>query len=462
MAIVIDDIHWADSQSLLALETAIARSDTDVPLVWILSARTSAMPRLGGLIELADRLIALSPLAATDRTALLRRRLDTVPDALRRHVAVGNERGNPLYLEHLAAGLLEGAGADARPATLHEAVLARLDGLVERAHKVRSWPRLGGSAREDLETLERELGDWLDRLETSDIGERATIGRYLGQLRRVDFELIVTRSVLGMPVATSRRLAQAIERLAAASTDALLDYLAALARDAQLGQAVRDADAAAQRAELALRLADAERLLAFACEHEPGRSDLLRKRGDLALALGRAEQALDAYGALLELGDDSAPLQARMARAEAATDQVDEAIRRLERASGSGDLAPVAAHTIALDLARLRGAPQPASSGRVPPPLRRRAARVAALAHPERAEPAHRAARWLALDGPPALCTAELIETAALTRLAGVQIDGLSSVAEQMAAALSNPNAYALIHSDDIDVVRRRFLHWES
>lgn len=461
-AVVVDDIHWADAQSLVALRTAIAASDADVPLVWILSARTAAVPRLGKLVQLADAQVALPPLDAADRAALLERRLGTLSETLLMHVAVGDERGNPLYLEHLAAARLETDGAAGEPGTLHEAVLSRLDALVERARQLTRWPRLSPSPRGELEALERELGDWLDRLETSDMVELATIGRYLGRLRQVDFELVIARSLLGMPVASTRRLAQAIERLAAASTDALLDYLATVAGEGRLGQAVQEAEAAAQRAELALRLADAERLLAFACERDSARSELTRRRGDLALSLGRPQQARGAYGALLRGGDRSASLQARIARADAAGGRTKAAIRRLKRASGRADLDPVAAHTIALDLARLRGAAPPASRGRLPAPVRRRTARVAALAHPREAEPARQAGQLLVLDGPPALCAAELIETAAQTRLAGVQINGLSRAAERIAAALDSQNAHNLLHTADIDVVRRTFLHWAS
>lgn len=461
VAIVVDDIHWADDESLAALETAIARSESNVPLAWVLSARTSAVARLGELARLADAVVALPPLAGPDRVALLAARLGTVPEQLRRHVARGDERGNPLYLEHLAAALSEGAGADALPGTLHEAILTRLDSLVTRARALTRRPRVSASPRADLETLERELGDWLDRLETSDVAELATIGRYLGRLRHVDLELVVARSLLGIPVTSNRRLAQAIERLAAASTDALLDYVAALAREGRARQAVQEADAAAQRAELALRLDAAERLLALACEHDAEPSLLLR-RGDLALALGRPEQAFAAYGALLRRGEPGASLHARIARVEATTGRVDDATHRLERALGGAGIDPADVDRVSLDLARLRGSAPPISSGRRPATLRRRAARVASLADPGDRDAARRAARLLALDGPPAMCATELIETAAIARVSGVEINGLPGAAERMAAALNNTNARTLNRTTDIDVVRRTFLHWDA
>jgi len=162
---------------------------------------------------------------------LLARRFGELPEATRAHVAHGVGRGNPLYLDHLAEAIKEGCAEDALPGTLHEAVLARLDGLVGRARTLTHWSNRSLSRGGQLEAVERALGDWLDRLETTDVADLETIGRYLARLRAADFELVVARSLLGMPVPANRRLAWAVERLAAASTDALLDYLETIASD---------------------------------------------------------------------------------------------------------------------------------------------------------------------------------------------------------------------------------------
>jgi tetratricopeptide (TPR) repeat protein len=460
-AVVVDDVHWADPDSLAALQSAIAESDPAAQLVWVVSARTAALPRLVKLAALADVVVRLPPLEPVHRVELLEGRLGTIPDALRDHVTTGPQRGNPLYLEHLAAMLADEHVPGSLPQSLHEAVLGRLNDLGQRARELARWSQSSPTPQRDLETLERELGDWLDRLETSDLAELTTIGRYLARLRWIDVELVIARSLLGMSVASNRRLAQAIERLAAASTSALLDYLATVARE-DPRQAAHEASAAAQRAELALRLADAEQLLAFACEHDPDQPELLRRRGDLALVLGWPGEALAAYRAVAPQADGPVELERRIARAEASAGRAHAAIRRLDRAAHRLDVHPDMAYAVALDLARLRGTQAPEVDGVSPAPVRRRAARVAAWADAPDADRARRAAGLLSLDGQPAACAVELIETAALAGLAGVQVGGLQRAARQAAMALGNPSAVALLETPDVDQARRLFLHWDT
>jgi hypothetical protein len=460
-AIVIDDLHWASPEAVSAVRGAIAASDDGAPLAWILSMRTSSLAALSQLVELADLTVELPPLDPEERAALLAQRLGSVPDRVRAHVATGAERGNPLYLEHLAAAIQEGSEGMALPGTLHEAVMTRLDHLVERARVLTHWSqrRYGGST--ELEALERRLGDWLDRLETTDVADLATIGRYLGRLRAVDFELVLARSLLGMPIAANRRLAGAVERLSAASTDSLVDYLETVARGGKAARAAYEARVAADRAERSLRLVDADRLLAFASGHDADREELAGRSGDLALALGRPGDALGAYLAA-SASDSSAQLQRRIARAEALLGQLDAAESRLEALASRDGGDPLAGHAAALDLARIRGLPPAPSDHPLPQGLARRVAITAAWARAGEPGVARRAIRGLVLDGEPALCAAELIEFAALSRFAGVTVAGLEEVAAASAEALGNPYAATLLHTTDVALARRTFIHWDG
>jgi hypothetical protein len=460
-AIVIDDIHWASPQAVAALASAIAGTEVAIPLAWILSTRTAALSTVSPLVELADFTVALPPLEPADRVKLLGRRLGTVPDAVRRHVRAGPERGNPLYLEHLAEAIGEGCSDDELPRTLHEAVLARLDGLAERARQLSHWSNRSFNPGGGLQALEREVGDWLDRLETTDVADLATIGRYLARLRAVDFELVLARSLLGMPVTANRRLAWAIERLAAASTDALLDYLETVAHEGRRTQVAHEAQTAAERAERALRLGDSERLLAFAHRHDPG-PELARKRGDLALALGRPHDALEAYRAAAAEGAPEGRLQRRMARAEAVIGDVDHASERLERVLDRTRIEPAAAAGAALDLARLRGLPPAAPRETLTPAMIPQAARTRAWAQAGKPGAVREVIRTLVLIGEPARCAAELIETAVLSQLAGLEVSGLDAAAEDAARALNNPLAASLLSTVDVATARRTFIHWEA
>ena len=459
-AIVVDDVHWARPQAIATLCHAISATADDVPVAWILSARSAAVTRLGPLVQLADLRLALPPLGPADRAVLLAGRLGQLPEAIRAHAACGDERGNPLYLEHLADAIREGSVKDPLPGSLHEAVLARLAGLVARARELARWSRPTAEPRRELEALEQELADWLDRLETTDVADLTTIGRYLARLREADFELVIARSLLGMPVEANRRVAWAVERLGAASTDALVDYLEALAAEGGVTQAAHEAKAAAERAERVLRLGDALRLLEVAAGHDQP-PELVRKRGDLALALGRPRDALVAYAAAARSDPSDGDLERRIARAEALIGEVESANRRLERLLERPDLKREVAYAARLDLARLGALPPPADPDTGSASLRRRIARTRAWASTAEPDAARAAIGTLALAGDPAACAAELVETAALSRLAQLHVPGLVAAATDAARRLNNPSAVTLLTADDAVSARRRFLHWE-
>jgi hypothetical protein len=455
---VIDDIHWARPEAVAALGTAIAGSQVETPLAWILSTRTTGLRAVSALLELADVRVELPPLEPADRTALLAQRLGAVSEPLSAHVLRGAARGNPLYLEHLAE-VITGGCEGGLPGTLHEAVLTRLDGLVERARQLTHWSNRSFDPGPKIEVLEREAGDWLDRLETSDVADLATIGRYLARLRAVDFELVVGRSLLGMPVTANRRLAWAIERLAAASTDALLDYLESVARQGRPTQAAHEARTAAERAERALRLIDSERLLAFAYRHDP-KPELARERGDVALALGRPHDALEAYRSAAAGTTADPELQRPMARAEALIGDVEAAVKRLEAVLHRPGVEPTVAVRAGLDLARLRGLPPTPARGALPLDLLRQIERTRAWAYAGEPDGAREAIRSLVVTGEPPACAAELIETAVLSRLAGLEVSGLEATAKDAAAALNNPLGASMLNSADAAQARRTFIHW--
>ena len=65
------------------------------------------------------------------------------------------------------------------------------------------------------------------------------------------------------------------------------------------------------------------------------------------------------------------------------------------------------------------------------------------------------------LAGAPAACAADLIDTAALSRLAGLGVRGLAAAAIDAAQRLNNPRAITLLDSADAAEARRTFLHWD-
>jgi predicted ATPase len=153
LALILEDIHWADPAStdllikLLPLASEapvlialIARPDRDAPGWKLVMAARESMG--AGLTELT-----LSPLSDTDTQAMITNllQIETLPDPVRRLVRDKAE-GNPLFIEEVIRMLIEHgairregetwvteAGIDALeiPDTLQGLLLARIDRLPE-------------------------------------------------------------------------------------------------------------------------------------------------------------------------------------------------------------------------------------------------------------------------------------------------------------------------------------------
>ena len=428
-AIVVDDIHWATPEAVAVLRDAIAATPVDVPLAWILSTRTAALARLGALGELADSRLELPPLEPADRMTLLARRLGQLPEATRAHVARGAERGNPLYLDHLAEAIKEGCVDDALPGTLHEAVLARLEGLVGRAQDAHALVepkpvprRAARGGRTRAWGLARPAGDHRRGRSRDDRPVPGPTPR--GRLR-AGGRSQPAAGCRSPPTGDWRGRWRGWPRRAPTrcSTTWRLSPATGGGR-----QAAHEARAAAERAEQALRLRDAERLLDFATRHDL-RSELACKRGDLALALGRPHDALRAYRTAAAGGDQGPELERRVARAEVLIGDVDHAMSRLEDLAAQADRTPASAYAARLDLARLRALPPPPADGLAA--RRPGGGSLGPRRGPERAIRKPRARRSAAScwRANPAACAAELIDTAALSRLAGLGVRGLAAAA---------------------------------
>jgi DNA-binding CsgD family transcriptional regulator len=140
LALLVDDVHWADDSSLRWL-AYLARRAADLPVLVVLARRPLAATGGGDLLAgvIADPATATWPLESLSEdgsAALVRRSVGVdVPAEICRacHAATG---GNPFYLsEMVAAGgdalLSAGASpvASLAPERVRRSVLARLDGL---------------------------------------------------------------------------------------------------------------------------------------------------------------------------------------------------------------------------------------------------------------------------------------------------------------------------------------------
>jgi len=143
LLVVVEDIHWADPSSLDAL-IVLAEASRRTPLLLFMTARDQGSGVGLPAAVRVDTVVTLKPLAQNDARRLLNMLLGPIslpPDVVRRLVGVA--RGNPLFIEHMVRGLIdgglhEGASADQTralvqqvgiPATFERLIQSRLDQL---------------------------------------------------------------------------------------------------------------------------------------------------------------------------------------------------------------------------------------------------------------------------------------------------------------------------------------------
>ncbi|HEY3018404.1 MAG TPA: adenylate/guanylate cyclase domain-containing protein [Gaiellaceae bacterium] len=129
--LVFEDVHWAQPSEIELLEYLVQHL-RDSPLLLVALTRPElldAHPTWGGGLA-AQTTIPLDPLEVADASALAGR---IVLEATKRSVDV--ERlvevagGNPLFLEELAASVVELGESDDLPVTVREAIAARIDAM---------------------------------------------------------------------------------------------------------------------------------------------------------------------------------------------------------------------------------------------------------------------------------------------------------------------------------------------
>src|ERR1700758_1799291 len=150
LAIVLEDIHWADNGTLLALRS-LATARPDVPVLWVLTTRTGA-----GGPEVHDTLLVLQRTnAAVVRVGAMSASAvaDMVGDAVRANAdesllkLAAKAHGNPFLVGELMGGLSEEgrltvsggravASGDALPRRLGAGMQQRLDHLSNGAGEV--------------------------------------------------------------------------------------------------------------------------------------------------------------------------------------------------------------------------------------------------------------------------------------------------------------------------------------
>jgi tetratricopeptide (TPR) repeat protein len=353
LILVLDDVHWIDDLSLRALETLLTDAPA-APCLIVLAFRPSAAPRLAALIHHSDLVCRLAPLTAAACESLLRLRLGAgkLPPGLGARLAA-QARGNPLYVEE-ALGLLLDTGRLTRngedwelsapvdhlmlPGGVAQVILARVEHLAEtEVTSVRQRQQVVGMTGSgydprwliaDIERIEGKIGAWLDRLETVDVPDQMTISRSLRRLESIEFDLLLTRMLLGRPRPRNARLAAAIERLEEGSLDAYRRSLAERLDGGDRGQVVNEARSAAERASLRRDYASAASFyrLALAALDDgasPARPGVLRDLISAELLAGDLDSARSHIGLALGIAEGVQQMAYELDLAEVAMAQGD-------------------------------------------------------------------------------------------------------------------------------------------
>jgi predicted ATPase len=127
LAIVLEDIHWADNGTLLALRS-LTTARRDVPVLWVLTVRTGAGgPAVQETLSVLQRADATFVLVAAILGATMKQRLDQLSDGAGEVV-----REAAVLPDRFSAGLLA-AMLERQPASLMSAIeeAVRADLLVE-------------------------------------------------------------------------------------------------------------------------------------------------------------------------------------------------------------------------------------------------------------------------------------------------------------------------------------------
>jgi predicted ATPase len=208
--LVFEDIHWADSGTLDLLEVLASRV-RDVPLMFIALARPDLLLARSGWGGGLPGYTALSLDALSEEDA---RELATLlvgaKGASTSRVAETAE-GNPLFIEELAASMLERRGdrEEPLPTTIRELVSARLDALPPSERSVLLDAAVVGKVFW-RGALERLLGDGtdpleaLDSLEARDLIRRETLSWIEGE-EQFTFKHVMIREVAYATVPRARR-----------------------------------------------------------------------------------------------------------------------------------------------------------------------------------------------------------------------------------------------------------------
>jgi class 3 adenylate cyclase len=291
--LVFEDVHWADS-GLLDLIELLAGRLRDLPILLLALSRPDLLdtrPSWGGGLP-AYSALPLEPLSDAESRELARHLL---AEGATEAVAAGSA-GNPLFIEQLAATMLESGTETALPNSIRGILAARLDALPRPERSLLLDAAVVGKTFwcGALEAMGAEdgLSELLGALERRDLIRRDTVSAFEGD-RQYSFTHVLIRDAAYelLPRARRRERHAQVARFFEDATSEVGEATAALARhwrDAgEPGHAIRYFLAAGEQAERGWAKEHAVALYREALELVEDGDDLRRREIRRKLAVAR-------------------------------------------------------------------------------------------------------------------------------------------------------------------------------
>jgi class 3 adenylate cyclase/tetratricopeptide (TPR) repeat protein len=313
--VLFEDIHWAQDSEIDLLEY-LAQHVRDSPVILVATARPElldAQPTWGsGLAaQTTIPLEALPPKESEALAAQLLRSAGKEPPDLARLVEVAG--GNPLFLEELAASVVEVGETDDLPVTVREAIGARIDAMPPDARNAllsaavvgKTFWRGGLQAIGGVDDVDQALG----KLESRDLVRRDSSSQLSGDVQ-FTFKHMLIREVAyaTVPRATRRErhaaVARHIEETVAGASETLPTILAHHWREAgeperAIPYLLAAADAA-RRGWAQSTLADLYSRVLELADDEAFRRQIKLQRALALVELGNYPQAVEELTALID------------------------------------------------------------------------------------------------------------------------------------------------------------------
>ncbi|MGI8676745.1 MAG: ATP-binding protein [Nocardioidaceae bacterium] len=366
---VFEDIHWAQRSELELLDY-LAKYVRDAPIMLVAPARPELLdthPTWGiGLV--AQTTLPLDPLDASDAAALASHLVKSAAERtfdLDRLVEVAE--GNPLFLEELAASILEVGDGGALPVTVREAIASRIDVMPPDTRATLLSAAVIGKTfwrglLVEVGGADIDIDEALSALEARDLVRREPTSQLAGDVE-FTFKHMLIREVAYTTVARAPRrrrhgaVARYIEETIEGSSETLPWVLAYHWREAgEPSRAIPYLLAAAESAFRGWAQGAVSDLYTAALElaEDDGLRRRIRLQRSIAMVrLGAHEVAADELGELLPELEGEERLEALLARGRATlwTERDTETIEIAEEAVGlAAELGDEAAMPAALAL----------------------------------------------------------------------------------------------------------------